>query len=159
MITSYLNLKEEDQKLLLDTPALITILVGGADDDLSDAERDKAAKTIKIRTYDEESELKSYYDLVKYDFAARVRSLLGELPQHADTRTKAVSDRLANLNAVLQQMDQKLAYQFYSDFISLANAIARTEGGFLRWITIGPKEAKVVELPMIDPIADPEEID
>ncbi|MEL6391755.1 MAG: hypothetical protein AAFR97_03325 [Bacteroidota bacterium] len=156
MTTSYLNLKEEDRKRLLDAPALITILVGGADDDLSEAERNKAAKTIKIRTYDEESELKAYYDLVRYDFKARVRSLLGELPQHTDTRTQAIADRLAKLNAVFAQMDQKLAFQFYDDFIKLATAVARTEGGFLRWITIGPKEAKVVELPMIDAIEEPE---
>ncbi|MEM6395102.1 MAG: hypothetical protein AAF741_02055 [Bacteroidota bacterium] len=156
MITTYLELKEEERKLLLDTPALITILVGGADDDLSDAEREKASKTIKIRTYDEESELKSFYESVKYDFSARVRSLLGELPQHADTRTKAAAEKLSGLNPIFAKMDQKLAYQFYSDFISLATAIARTEGGFLRWITIGPKEAKVVELPMIDKIEDPE---
>ena len=157
MLTEFLSLSSEDQELLKSAPALITILVGGADDDLSLEELGKALKTVRIRAYNEEYALQFFYQQLEANYDNQVTEVAQSLPASPEERVQILAQRLAKINDVLAQFSPEAAYAFYQDLMSFSKTVARAEGGFLRWITIGPKEAKVVDLPMIDPIPEPEE--
>ncbi|MEM7571550.1 MAG: hypothetical protein AAF433_01565 [Bacteroidota bacterium] len=156
MLTEFSSLSPEEQELLKNAPALITILVGGADDDLSEEELGKALKTVRIRAYNEEYELQFFYQRLEAEYDDQVAAIAQLLPPEPEERLEILSQRLAKVNAVLAKLSTETAYAFYQDLRTFATTVARAEGGFLRWITIGPKEAKVVDLPMIEPIAEPE---
>lgn len=156
MLTEFSSLSTEDQELLKNAPALITIMVGGADEDLSEEELGKALKTVRIRAYNEEYELQYFYQQLESEYDDQVAAIAQLLPSTAEERLQILSQRLTKVNTVLAQFSPETAYAFYQDLRSFATIVARAEGGFLRWITIGPKEAKVVDLPMIDAIPKPD---
>ena len=72
------------------------------------------------------------------------------LSKDRSERMNQVSTELAKLNPILAKLDTCYAAALYQSFLSFAKHIARASGGILRFLTIGPKEHKVVELPMIE---------
>ena len=56
-------------------------------------------------------------------------------------------------------MDLPFGYLYYRSFRSFAKHVAESAGGFMRFMTVGPKEAEVLELPMLNEVERPSKID
>lgn len=147
------HLSEQEKQTLFDAIPLITILVAGADGDIDEAESEWAEKLAHIRTFDDESEaVHDYYNHVDGMVESRISSYLRMLSKDPKVRIQEVSAELSKLNDVLPKLDTFYAAQLYQSFLSFAKHIARASGGVLRFLTIGPKEDKVMDLPMIRPV-------
>ena len=79
------------------------------------------------------------------------------MPNGVAQREKVIVKELSKLNEILPKLRQPYGYLYYHNFRTFARHIAESHGGFLRFITVGPKEAKVVDLPMINPGPKPPE--
>ena len=145
-------LNEEEITLMLDAIPLITILVAGADGEMDDKELASAIKITEIRSYDFNSQLKDYFKLVGGNFEDRLRKFDTELPKDTDARLNKVAELLAGLNPVFEKMDEFDAAIYYKNFRSFAKHVAKASGGFMRFMTVGPKESEVVDLPMLNEI-------
>jgi len=150
-------LSPAETALLLDALPYITILVGAADDDLDPRELRAANALAEVRAYREDKKLRSYYEQIAGNFLARVQELSAGLPENRAEREPILWEKLSGLNAVLAKYPSPYDYYFYAAFRSFAKHVARAHGGFLRFLTVGPEEAKVMDLPMLTPVAAPEE--
>jgi hypothetical protein len=150
MLRHFDKLEQTEKDLLLDAPALITILVAGADGQMDSEEEAWAAKLAVIRSFDYNTKLNDYYKQVKEIFSKRLQMYNSALPKERDARLAMVSDQLTEVNRILHKMDDLDAVLLYNDFKSFARHIAKASGGIMRWMAIGPSEAQVIELPMLD---------
>lgn len=159
MLTEFANLNPQETAQMLDAIPYITILIAAADDDLDDVEMQSAQRLADIRSFSNTGHLNAFYETIDNNLSGRINELYAALPKEVNERQAVLTEKLGALNAVFAKIDSPYDYYYYKSFLSFAHHIAEAHGGFLRFITIGPREAKVVELPMIDPIAKPVEKD
>ncbi|MEM9887510.1 MAG: hypothetical protein AAF849_16560 [Bacteroidota bacterium] len=152
-MTRFDHLSVQEQQSLFDAIPLITILVAGADGEIDEKEAASAEKLTHIRTFDERSEeVHDYYEQIDDMVESRINSYLKILSKTPLERKAEISTELAKLNPILAKLETTYAAALYQSFLSFAKHIARASGGFFRFLTIGPKEDKVIDLEMIIPV-------
>jgi hypothetical protein len=153
MIKSIASLSADEQKILYEAIPYITILVAGADGIIDDAELAAAEKTAHVRSFHyEHEEWMEFYKKADENLHDQLHEMINHLPRETDKRQQAVSEKLARLNDVLPKMDRRQAKHFYDGLLTFADHIAKASGGFIGWMSVGPKEAEVTSLPMIEPV-------
>ncbi|MGB3798744.1 MAG: hypothetical protein WA952_02955 [Lewinella sp.] len=157
MLREFNTLTDEEQQLMFDAIPLITILVGAADNDLDEVELTEAHRLAEIRSYNNRGRLNGYYEIIEKGLPERIQQLYNGMVNGVSAREKYIVGELSKLNTILPKLRQPYDYLYYHNFRTFARHIAECHGGFLRFITVGPKESKVMELPMIDPVAKPPE--
>ena len=157
MLREFNNLTEEETQLMFDAIPLIVILVGAADNVLDEVELTEAQRLADIRSYDNRGRLNAYYEKIDDGLSARIQQLYNGMQNGIEQREKFIIKELSKLNTILPKMRQPYGYLYYHNFRTFARHIAESHGGFLRFITVGPKEAKVMDLPMIKPVPKPPE--
>ncbi|MCB0549906.1 MAG: hypothetical protein KDD19_20205 [Phaeodactylibacter sp.] len=153
MIKSIESLPAEKQKILYDAIPYVTLLVAGADGIIEDAELEKGEKIAHVRTFHFHQEWQEYYKKVDEHLHERLIELIRILPRQAEQRQEVISQELSKLNSILPLLEPKHAKHFYDGLVSFARHVAKASGGVVGWMSIGPKEAKVADLPMINPVA------
>jgi len=152
MEQSFEQLSADEQQILLDAIPLITILVAGADDNIDTQERAWAEKLTDIRSYSNAEVLRPYYEKVETQFEERIDHFLNEVSDDTEQRTKEISELLSQTNDILPKLNPSYGSTLYQSWLSFAKHIAKASGGIMGWISIGPKEVKVVDLPMIEAV-------
>lgn len=151
------KLKPEQYHKLVEAVPLITLLIAGADGQYNMQETEWAAKITKIRSYANHASLGEYYEHVGMVFEERLKALMQELPSDPDQRKHEISERLDDLNEILPRLHPDFAARIYKDLRTFAKHVARSSGGFMGFGSISAKEAKLINLHMIDPIFQDEE--
>lgn len=143
-------LREEDREFLFLAPAMITILIAGADDDVEQKELEAAERITRYRkSVPRHAVLIPYYEDVHERIEKDIQHLLNEYPSLAELRNPIIAKQLEQLNRIFKQLDKETATAFYQSFISLARHIAESAGGVLGFFSVSPEEKKWMELDMI----------
>jgi hypothetical protein len=145
-------LSKEDLTQLEDAFAYITILIAGADGKIDEKEITWAEKIAHIRTYAGDERLKAFHEEVDQNLHSRIETLISELPKDVSSRSKIISEKLAQLNPVLSSLDPYIGAYLYKGFLSFAERTAKSSGGFLSFFTISSEEKKWIGLPMLNAI-------
>ena len=149
MIAEFRNLNEKEINLLFNAPALITLLIAGAEGNIEEKETDWGAKITHFRGEDKESILQSYYQEVDSCFNDTLKELISAMPEDVDERTKAINSELQKLNEILPKLDQNFAKELYKSYVSLAKQVAQASGGLWGYGSISPAEQKLIDLEVI----------
>lgn len=157
MLTEFRNLSPDEQARMFDAIPLISVLIAGADGKLDERELSWAERMTDIRSFDNHSRLKAYYEILDDNIHERIQQTIASLPGSLAEREAEIINRLEPLNAILAKMPEPFGYLYYKSFKSFARHVAEAAGGFLRYFTVGPREAKLVDLPMLQPVPEPEE--
>jgi hypothetical protein len=155
MIKAFEMLTPEEFDALVEAPALITALVGGADGHLDQEERYWSERLLRSRTYNKPRELNEFYRVVAEKFWMRLQGIMAELPTDTEARNQVIVRKLELLNPILAKLELHLAADLYHGFVGLAEETAKASGGFLRLGAISAEEAKWIHLPMIQPVIAP----
>jgi hypothetical protein len=151
-------LSPEEINQLKDAYGYITVLIAGADGKIDPNELSWAEKITQIRTFAGDERLKNFHVAVNETLSNRIKELIAELPNDVKSRSAIISEKLSHLNPILSSLDPSLGYYLYKGYVSFAERIAKSSGGFLSFFTIGPEEKKWIALPMINAIVyNPEE--
>ncbi len=145
-------LSSDDNKLLVDMPVLVTILVAGADGVIDEQELNWAEKLTHIRSYAKPKALNHYYEAVETEFDNSFEHFMNSLSKDQTERERQITDKLSGLNHILSCLDNASAFQLYESFVSFAKHIAKASGGFLRFGSISRDEKKWIGLSMINPV-------
>ena len=145
-------LSKDELSQLEDAFAYITILIAGADGKIDEKEINWAEKIAHIRTYAGDERLKAFHEEVDQNLHTRIQTLISELPTDVSSRSNAISEKLAGLNPILTSLDPYIGAYLYKGYVSFAQRVAKSSGGFLSFFTITPQEKKWVGLPMINAI-------
>ncbi|MGJ3235714.1 hypothetical protein [Marivirga sp.] len=149
MISELKNLSESEIDLLKKIPAMVTILIAGADDQISKSELKEAVNLTKIKQSKARKELLGYYQEIAPDFEQSLNELLNSYPQDAEVRSKQVIEELERLNEILKKVDKDWATQFVSSMKDIAKKVAEAAGGVFGYLSIGYEESKLIDLNMI----------
>lgn len=147
---SYLsNLSEEEKRNLTEAPALIAILVAGADNNIDEAEKDWAEKVTHFRSMKNDSILSGYYYEVDKVFTDTFNDYINSLPKDAVERNKHISSELKKLNDILPKLGEEYSKELYDSFLSYAEQVAKASGGVLGYASISAEEKEWAQLNMI----------
>ena len=157
MLDSFVGISEDEKQSLINAIPEITVLIAGADGVIDTEEVAWAKKLTGIRSYTNPESLQEYYGFVGDEFEDKLNALINELPKDVNERNSILKGRLEKLNPILAKMDNENAYGLYNSFISFAEHVAKSSGGFLRMWAISGEEKEWVNLPMINKIEKEEE--
>jgi hypothetical protein len=149
MIEQFSYLNKEEQALVMDAPALVTIWIAGSTENVDQAELDGALDQINWRSIKARPDLLSYYQAVNQNFPNRLQEILQQLPQDKAARDAAVEEQLSKLNTIFPKFSQAFAEQLYASYQELARRAAESSGGFLGYVSVDSEEMERIHLPMI----------
>lgn len=153
MIKDFERLTAEEREFMYRVPAMITVLIAGADDDIEEKETDAASRMAKLRSTMGDDELHAYYHEVDESFDDTLKGLIQAYPRMAESRNPIISKQLEQVNEVLPKLDPDFAASFYKSMKSFAKRIAESAGGVLGFASVSKEEKQWLELEMI---SDPE---
>ncbi len=148
------HLSSEELQTLTDAIPYITVLIAGADGNIDQEEKEWANKLTHIRSYASEEMLREYYEKVGETFSDRLTHFINTLPQDVTARTAAISTELEKVNPILAGLENAYAHRMYTNFVSFAEHVAKSSGGFLRFGSVSKEEKAVMGLNMITPIEE-----
>lgn len=149
MIPELKNLSESEIDLLKKIPAMVTILIAGADEEISKSELKEAINLTKIKQSKARKELIGYYQDIAPDFEKSLNELLNSYPKEAEVRSKQVIEDIERLNDILKKVDENWANQFVESMKDIAKKVAEAAGGVFGYMSIGYEESKLIDLKMI----------
>ena len=153
----YQSLSNTEYATLKEAIPLITVLIAGADGTIDEKETSWAEKVTNIRSYSLPEHYREYYEEIGANFTESLNNLIAELPTDVEQRSQVISDRLAEMNPILNKLDPKVSANMYTEFLSFAKHVARASGGFLKFWSISAEEKRWIGLPMLKEFALPEE--
>lgn len=146
-IQAFHTLTKEESDALLSAPALVTVIVAGADERIDKKEATWAGKLVQYRSFTAEEELNPYYQEVGPRFEADLTSLTQSWePEHAS----ALEAKLAETKPIIAKLDARYATLLVQSWRTLARQIAEASGGLMGFGSVDSDERKVVDLPMLD---------
>jgi hypothetical protein len=144
------NLTKAEKELLYLAPAMVTILIAGADDDIDDKERATAQKLIRYQEVaPKQAILVPYIKKIRETFEEDLARLLSEYPGMAELRNPIIKEQLEKLNNILPKLNPEFSKAFYVGLRNFAKNIATASGGVLGFFSISEEEKKWLNLDMI----------
>ena len=146
MLKEFKDLTPAEQQLMFDAIPFIVLLVAGADDDIDEVEIAEAQRLADIRSFNNRGRIIAYYEKFESGLAERIQDMLKELPNALQPRQNELVARLSLLNPILAILEEPFGFLYYKSFRTFAKHVAEAHGGFMRFMTVGPAEAEVIEL-------------
>lgn len=149
MIPQFKNLTEEENTALLDAPALIAVLIAGADNKIDEKEINYSEKLAHFRAGNNESSLQPYYAEVDKFIGDAIIQQLKNLPEDLHERQNIISEELSKLNEIFPKLDKEFASELYKSYLTFAKSVAKSSGGIWGYASITAEEEKLLGLSMI----------
>ncbi|MBS1517757.1 MAG: hypothetical protein JSS91_06690 [Bacteroidetes bacterium] len=152
MISEFRNLNREEIELMLDAPALVTLLIAGADGNIEQKQIDWGSKITHFRAKDEDSIMQSYYAEVEKTFDDTLAQYISAFPTDIEERAGIINKELSKINDILPKLSREFAKEFYEDMRTLSKQIAKATGGIWGYGSISAAEQKYLDLEIINPV-------
>ena len=149
VVNELAHLTEEDRDLVMITPALVTLLIAGADDNFDKREEARAEKAVHWRKKIGDPLLMEYFKVIDHSFSSVLDHLEQKYEGPAEDRIARISVKLSRLNDVLPQLDHKYAKALLDNWRNMAREVAKASGGIMGLSGISHNEHEVVGLDMI----------
>lgn len=149
-IASLSQLSTEEINLVMNTPALVSLLIGGADNNFDNEEKERAKKIVAFRKTTGDPLLFEYFNLVEETFENEIQILSERYSGDVLERNSKITEELVKLNEILPKMDHNYANALLQNWRTLAKGVAEASGGFLGMFEESSEEAHLVGLKMIE---------
>ena len=146
------KLTADERENLYDAIPMITVLIAGADGEITEAETSWAKKITHIRGFNNPERIQGYYEEVEPRFESKVAELIEKLPLNVEERNNILTEKLTALNPVLNKLGYSYHKQLHKSFLSFARHVARADGGFLGVFAIDKEEDDLIDLTMLEPV-------
>lgn len=151
MINDLMKLSQDEREQLYDAIPMITVLIAGADGEISAAEREWAKKITNIRGFNDSEKIQAYYEEVEARFESRVDEMIEKLPLNVEKRNAELTEKLTALNPLLGKLGYSYHKKLHTSFLSFAKHVARADGGFMGVFAIDIDEDGLIDLSMLEP--------
>lgn len=148
------RLTSEEVDFLIKTPVYITVMVGGADDEIEDNEINWAEKVARYRSFKSDPDLQKYYLEVDKYFSDQLDQYVTELKKGDKSPreySKEINEKLQRLNPIFEKLDSSTSEKLYNDFLSFARHVASVSDHIFGMGGINPEEWEYVRLPSVKP--------
>ena len=141
-------LSSDEVSQLTEAPAVIAVLIAGADDNIDKKEKSWATRLVHYRTFTSDPKLHEYYETVNLRFEGHLDSLVDSW--NAESSGENLSNKVAALKPILAKLDGEYADLLRDSWRSMARKVAEASGGLVGFGSINQEEAELVDLPMLD---------
>ncbi len=151
MIPEFRNLTQNEINTIVDAPALVTILIAGAEGKIDEKEIEWGKYVVHFRVTDyESSSMMRVYNEVDRVFMDALEQYIQSLPKDTDERSAEIKRRLSALNPIFRKVQLKFAKEYLDSLKSLAKQVAKASGGIWGYGSISPEEQRFLDLDMIE---------
>lgn len=144
ILSSINTLSEDEQNILYKAPAVVTIMIAGADKDIDKKEEMRARKLVNYRTFTSDIFLHDYYETVNDLFEGHMNELMAAWSP--ETGAEAMSNALSEVGTVMAKLPEDHAAHLKDSLKSLAKKVAEADGGFLHMGGISAEERQLLDL-------------
>ncbi|MDP5168741.1 MAG: hypothetical protein NWR72_00730 [Bacteroidia bacterium] len=144
ILSSINSLSDEDQTLIFKAPAIVTVLIAGADQEIDKKEELQARKLVNYRTFTSDPFLQGYYEEVSEQFGDNLEELMAAWSP--ETGVQAMSNSLREVGAAIKQLPEDHAGILKESLRSLAKKIAEADGGLFHMGGINADERHLMDL-------------
>jgi len=131
-------------------PALVTLLIAGAEGNIDQKEIDWGSKIAHFRANDH-SILQNYYQEADKNFNETLKELIEKMPPDVSERNNKINQELSKLNNIFPKLDVSFSKEIYKSLLSLSRHVAEASGGIWGYGSISPEEKKLMNLEFINP--------
>ena len=142
------TLRDDEIEILQNSPALVTILIAGADDKVDKSEVESAVKYL-TKAKDQYPVLIEYIENLKVLFKDSFQRQAAALPKPLEARQEVISTHLGKLSSILPKLDPECSKEIKRFLVDLGREVAGASGGVLGMNKISKAEAKYLPLDMI----------
>jgi hypothetical protein len=153
------NISQEELQTLENAVSQIALLIAISDGNINHEETEWATKLVHIRTYSSSATLRHFYEEVEANFNIKLADLMKSTPKDTEPYKTVLFDKIAEVNSILAKLDPYTAFDLYRSYLTLAKSVAKSSGGILGFWSISKEEQKLIDLPMITPIAKPDDFE
>jgi hypothetical protein len=143
------RLPQKDLDLVMRTPALVSVLIAGADHNIEKREIIQAIKAVHYRSLMEGDFLNRYYHAIDGTMEAECYHIMQKFENSPEEREAYITETLSRHNSILPQIERRYAGDLVKSWRSLARSVAKASGGFLGFERISLEESHFVDLKMI----------
>lgn len=144
LVSRFGDLTKEEQDLMFSAPALVSILIAGADDNIKEVELQVARDLAVYKSKTSEPYLRRFFEIASEDIGEKIDELIAELPGKASHRNPIIIKELKKINNILQRINFEFADQFYVALKDIARHVAESTGGILGYMSINNEEAEAL---------------
>lgn len=150
MIHEFRNLTQDECTTMVMAPALVTLLIAGAEGNIDQKEIDWGSKIAHFRANDH-SILQNYYQEADRNFNETLKELIEKMPPDVSERNNKINQELSKLNNIFPKLDATYSKEIYKSLLSLSRHVAEASGGIWGYGSISPEEKKLMNLEFINP--------
>ena len=150
MIHEFKNLTQDECTTMVMAPALVTLLIAGAEGNIDQKEIDWGSKIAHFRA-NNHSMLQNYYQEADKNFNATLKELIEKMPPDVSERNNKINQELSKLNNIFPKLDASFSKEIYKSLLSLSRHVAEASGGIWGYGSISPEEKKLMNLEFINP--------
>ncbi|MCO5233656.1 MAG: hypothetical protein LC105_07855 [Chitinophagales bacterium] len=144
------DLNEEEFALLKKIPALVTILIGSADNNLNEKEIHVGHLSTEFRKDHGDVLVHDYYNWVAPDYDYIFEQEWAKYKNIDFTqRIHEISEELSKVNQIFSKINKNYAHSLLESWRGLARAVARASGGLLGRLSVSHEEKNLMGLDMI----------
>jgi len=145
-------LTKEEIQTIKDAYAYIAVLIAGAEGKIDNKELAFSEKIVQIRSFSGDERLYHLHEEITKELPGKIHEVVNSLTGDQASRNKMLSAEIEKLNPILANLDPFMGNYMYKGFLSFAERIAKSSGGFLSFFSISPEEKKWIKLPMLHAI-------
>lgn len=149
MIDEFRTLRDDEIEILLSAPAMVAVLIAGADDDIDKHEVKAAIDFAQASKKTIGEPLIQFFEEVAKNFEDVQLGYINDLPNGLEVRQNAISSYLRQLNGIFPKIDKEVSIKVYQFLLDLAKAVAQASGGVLGFQKVSKEEAEFMSLDMI----------
>ncbi|MCO5230492.1 MAG: hypothetical protein M9958_04970 [Chitinophagales bacterium] len=144
------DLEEGELNLLKRVPALVTILIGSADENLNEKEIHIGQLSTAYRKNHGDEFVQDYFNWVSPDYDSIFNQEWSKYQNIASQqRIEDITEELTKVNNILHHINKQYALALLESWRGLARAVAQASGGLLGRITVTHDERNLMGLSMI----------
>lgn len=146
MTRDFLNLRDDEIELLYEAPALVAVLIAGADGKIDSKELKSASNFVS----EPQDFWVSYFLEVSERMPVVLNRWTAEAAKDMNMTMVRVTVALRQLNGVLAKLEVKDSVRYYDFLLQLSEKVAGASGGVFGFNKISKEEAALLSLPMVD---------
>ena len=131
MVKQFENLTDEEQKLLLSAPALVSVMSSCSYNSVNDLKKEDAIKLSHIKTFTADPLLIPYYKEVEKDFKEKFEQIVAKYFPFDHEKRQELLNQINSVSKVIAKLDTKFAntlrrsLDFYAKHVRNAHSVIR----------------------------------
>ena len=109
MLKQFENLSEEEQELLLNAPAMVSVVSSCSYNSVNDLKKEDAIKLSHIKTFTADPMLIPYYKEVEKDFKEKFEAMVAKYFPFDPEKRQELLTEINKVSAVISKLDAKFA--------------------------------------------------